>query len=251
MKNNGAFIDGSIQENPEGSLSKSEYVYRTIRRMLYSGQLKPGDSVSINTLREKLNVGATPAREALKRLSGENTLIAGPNRVLFVPKLGYEQFCEIRNLRCLLEGEAASIGAKRVTEQDLIVLRDIYNRMNETITESDMVKYLQCNWEFHRTIYKMAKAPVLLNMIETLWMRTGPYVSIGIIEQDHLNNSMLHHKNILDALEERDSLAASAGIVADITTASVDILKSLKANEEPESRGRRRRGRAPSKKTTP
>lgn len=251
MKNSGIFIDNSTLINQKGSLSKNEYVYQTIRGMLVSGQLKPGDAVSINTLREKLNIGATPAREALKRMSGENALIIGPNRVLYVPKLGYKQFSEIRSLRCLLEGEAASIGAKCVTEHDLIVLHDIYNRMNETVTESDVVKYLRCNWEFHRTIYKMASAPMLLNMIETLWMRAGPYVSIGIIDQDHLKNSMLHHRNILNALEEKDSLAARSGIVADITTACVDILKILKANEKPESDGKRRRGRASSKKTTP
>ena len=242
MKDSGTFIDGS--------LSKTEYAYQTIRDMLVGGQLKPGDAVSINTLREKLDIGATPAREALKRLSGENALVVGANRVLYVPKLGYEQFNEIRNLRCLLEGEAASVGAKFAAEQDLIVFRDIYHRMNETIAESDVSKYLQCNWQFHQAIYKMGNSPLLLSMIEALWMRAGPYVSIATINQDHLKASMLHHQSILHALEERDSLATRSAIVADIAAASVDILKSLKADEKAASSGRRRRGQASLRRKT-
>ena len=99
--------------------------------------------------------------------------------------------------------------------------------MSFAISEGGNEAYLSSNWAFHRTIYKAAKSDMILDIIETLWMRAGPLVGTALIAENHTEQTMGHHKRALMGLKMRDHVAARAAVEADIGGAAADIMARL------------------------
>jgi DNA-binding transcriptional MocR family regulator len=82
-------------------------VYATLRQSLMSGQLRPGEEISLRQAAAALGTSVTPVREALRQLESEGGLVVyGKNRTLRVPVITPEELCEIGDIRVQLEGLA-------------------------------------------------------------------------------------------------------------------------------------------------
>lgn len=55
--------------------SLTSFAHHQIRDMVLSGELPPGTRIQIDTLRTKLDMGASPDREALSILSSEQLVV--------------------------------------------------------------------------------------------------------------------------------------------------------------------------------
>src|SRR5437016_3110357 len=62
------------------SRKTSLFVHATLREMILSGRLHPGERLSQARLAESLNVSRTPMREALRMLQEEGLIDAEPDR---------------------------------------------------------------------------------------------------------------------------------------------------------------------------
>ncbi len=56
-------------------MTKSERAYLTIRRAVISGEVAEGSQIDELALAQRLGLGRTPVREALKRLAIENYIV--------------------------------------------------------------------------------------------------------------------------------------------------------------------------------
>ena len=213
------------------SVEKGETVhdqlYVELRRALMSGKFKPGHSLSIRHLVEKYGVSATPARETIKRLQAERALVIGQNRVPTVPLPTLDSIKELREVRMSLEGLATEKAAALISTEEIAQLEVHYESMTSAISSGANDLYLSSNWDFHRTIYKAAKSDLILDIIETLWMRTGPLVSSALVAENHTEQSMGHHKRALMGLKKHDHIAARAAVEADIGMAAADMMERL------------------------
>lgn len=201
----------------------NEQVYRLLRRALMSGHLRPGQPISIRYLTDRLGVSGTPAREALKRLEAEQALVKGPNRVLIVPLLDRAALRDLRDVRAALEGLAAERSVDHLTEREIDTIADRCDEMDAAVASRNTDRYLEANWAFHRTIYQAAQSEALMNMIEGLWMRIGPFFRLALPGKQHMAKSMRCHRAALEALRQRDKAAARAAIAADIMGAANDL----------------------------
>jgi len=66
--------------NKATKIPEHQSVYQQLRNLLLLGKLEPGQPLTIMGLAETLNVGMTPVREALRRLSAENAVSTLENR---------------------------------------------------------------------------------------------------------------------------------------------------------------------------
>src|SRR5215813_12838598 len=119
-----------------------ERIYRQIHHKLLTGQLLPGQQLSINALINALGGSAMPIREALRRLEAERLLVVGSNRSLTVPRLNAMQVAELRDMRLALEGMATERAVQNIAETDLTSLAAICAEMEEAIRADDPVQYL-------------------------------------------------------------------------------------------------------------
>ena len=132
----------------------SDIAYEKIKKMLITCELKPGEVIIEPRLTEQINVGRTPVREALKRLSWEKLICIIPRQCMIVSKLSVRDLESICQLRYTLSALVGRLAAARRTGDELRELRSIADKTRaETIPE----KRILLGREFHRAVSKITR----------------------------------------------------------------------------------------------
>ncbi|HWH84055.1 MAG TPA: GntR family transcriptional regulator [Burkholderiaceae bacterium] len=206
-------------------------VHGQLRDLLVSGRVMPGEPLSLRSIAEALGVSVMPVREAVHRLVAEQALELTPNRVLRVPMMTVSQFREITSIRINLEGLAtarAAIAMNEAAMQDIVGLHERFAH-EMSLKPPDGLRLITFNKELHFAVYGQACMPMLLQMIESLWLRIGP-----ILNYDMRSGSarvrervaVAHHERLVDALKRRDADAASQALRGDIESAADFIVSA-------------------------
>ena len=135
-------------------MKDSEIVYRKIKQMIIRTELKPGQVILVTELMERLNIGRTPIREALIKLSWEGQVRIIPRQCMMISELSIkdmESIYQIRYSLSALEGELAS---RKRTVDELNKLSEIINRIKNEETDEERI---MLDREFHMLISRMTK----------------------------------------------------------------------------------------------
>ena len=229
---------GGITPVPRETLH--DRVYAELRRSLIHGVFVSGQSLRIQDLAEKLQTSTMPVREALARLVSEQALEALPNRSVRVPIVTREKLEDLARARVLIEGEVTLRAMPRLDPSDFARLRELTEGCEAAFTHrspENIRKATEFNHAFHDHIYKAAGSQVLLPMIESLWLQSGPYVHAAAFLHDETRDpaGTHHHWELIAALERRNGPEAVAALTRDITRA-FNLLRNRLDAEEAEAR---------------
>jgi DNA-binding GntR family transcriptional regulator len=216
---------------PVESSTLGERVYRGLRDFLMAGQLQPGQKLTLRELAGALNVSPMPVREAVRRLAAEGALEVLPNRRIRVPVMTKSRFRELLQLRVALEGLAAEAAARRIRSEDI----DRFEALNATFAgemqrrQADGVRLFRLNKDMHFLLYEAAGMPLLLTLIEGLWLQAGPVLHLSLRMRANANARGRNpapnwHKRIILGLRRRDAAAARRALLGDLTSAADQIL---------------------------
>lgn len=205
----------------------SSKVYQALRSSLAIGELMPGQKLTGRMLSEKLGVSQTPVREAMLQLVAERALTMNINRSVTVPTLSREKFVELRDMRVALEGLAARCAAEHVQTQHITALKALHKKMIAAKREGQYSTTLRLNREIHFGVYELSQREELVAMIESLWVRTGPYLNLIYKDVDPNAIEPHEHEALFSALKARDPQACEASIVRDIIEGGRPILDHL------------------------
>jgi DNA-binding GntR family transcriptional regulator len=91
--------------------------------------------------------------------------------------------------------------------------------MDSAIAADDIKGYLDANELFHLQLYRASGSPLLLSLIETVWLHVGP-ISNRLHQDLAVWKTMndAHHA-LLDALQAGDADAVRRAIEQDLRTA--------------------------------
>lgn len=200
-------------------MTLEQETYQTLRQWVTVGRFLPGERLKLRDVAAELGVGLMPVRAALQRLAAEGALSYSPNRGVAVPRLSPAEFDDVLQTRLLLEGEAAERGALRLSGADRAALRDEVQRMEVALRRHDAKAYLAANEDFHVRLYRAAGSPLLMSLIETVWLRIGPLSNQLFMEPQApavLNDA---HQDLMRAIDAGDSAAARRAIERDLFVA--------------------------------
>lgn len=220
-------LESSVQRLKRETLG--DRVYEDIKGLLLSGQMPPGQRLTLRQLAQALGTSPMPVRDGVGRLVAERALQLLPNRSLIVPKLTREQFREIVAIRCELEGLAAERAAGSMSAPQLETIRMLAADF-ETYGKGehpDEVSAIQSNRKFHFAIYDAAGMPLLFNMIERLWIQVGAFFALSMSNKiDRLRDieAFQHHRDLVAALQRGDGISARQAITNDIRDAASRLL---------------------------
>jgi len=217
-----------------------EQVYRQLREALMSGRFEPGQKVTIRGLADALGSSPMPVREALHRLSAENAFEVSGTARLRVPMMTAERLREIRDARVALEGLLAEKCISHLQQTDLDDIQRIYADMQDAADTTDVPRYLWTNFAFHRRIYAVARADLIVAAVENFWLHMGPCFALVAPDKSHLNRSMEAHSRIVAALEARDPAAARAAVTDDIMQAADSLGRLLAKRDNNKKSGGKR-----------
>jgi DNA-binding GntR family transcriptional regulator len=222
-----------------------EGVYRQLRDALMAGNFDPGQTLTIASLAETFGTSNMPVREALRRLAAENALEVAPNGSARIPIVTLARLDDLCRARIAVEGLAAELGMPRMTATDIATLDRVAAEQQAIGRSSNVYELMARNQEFHFTIYRASGSEVLLQLIETLWLRFGPYMrmlsaSVEPLMRKGEVDPAATHVPIIAALKAGDFTAARDGVVADIRRTHEILRDYCPVEEEPRTKGARR-----------
>jgi DNA-binding GntR family transcriptional regulator len=207
---------------PVENITLREQVTQSVRNALMNGHFQPGQAVTVKAISTMLGASVMPAREAMNRLIAEGALELKANRTVMVPVLQLAEFDELTELRCHIEGLAASKAVNRVEPEHIARLQMLDAAMRQAVVDSDADGYLNANFKFHFLIYRLGASNYVLSIIEKLWVRVGPLIRFSLDHTGFTGSSRLH-KQVIQSLMTKDSDSLCRAIRLDITGAAETI----------------------------
>ena len=211
-------------------LSLEEQAYRSLRAALMGGVFLPGDRLSIRQVAAALGTSPMPARAALGRLVSEQVLEVLPSGTAAVPLLTRAGFVELTAIRARLEPLAASLAAAAIGKAGLRGLDGLLPPLVGASEAGDIEKMLVANQDFMFAVYAEAGAPLLLSIIETLWLRRGPFYwgARHVLANWPGKLPTTRHHAVVAALRARDGEAAGAAIREEIELTTAFLLREAR-----------------------
>ncbi|MEP4194109.1 MAG: GntR family transcriptional regulator [Aliishimia sp.] len=200
-----------------GDGSATQRAYETIRTMIVTGVLKPGEKLKIDGLRQRLETGASPIREALSLLTSDNLVERLDQRGFRTADISAENFQEILNLRCKLEDLALRENIATSTQQweESIVLA--HHRMMRAKEDGEL-QFEARHKAFHMALLDNARSPISLKFCSQLYDLN--------IRYRFLAGSAMNYQD-RDVGDEHAGILAAA-IARDADTASERLLRHYK-----------------------
>lgn len=191
-------------------------VYAALHRAFTRGAFAPGDVLNLRTLAAETGTSLTPVREAVRRLVAEGALVDTPSRTLMVPRLEPRRVRDLKRARIALEPlvtEQAIAAMDAETEEALAAILAEPRAPDAEVAAPDLWQ----NYRFHFTLYRASGSPVLLPLLDSLWLQYGPCLNVITKRADPaIGRGNEYHHAILEAVRTRDADAARRAVVADI-----------------------------------
>ncbi len=227
--------------SPVGRETLHDRVYAELKRSLIHGMLGAGASLRIQELAQTLQTSTMPVREALGRLISEQALEALPNRTVRVPVITRGRLDDLAHARCLVEGELVALALPHLAGEDFETLRALTHECEAAFAGDDPDKpqhTSELNHAFHFSIYRAAGSAVLLPIVESLWLQSGPYVRAAAQIHDERRDmsGTHHHWALIAALERGDEQEAVKALKNDITRSFNLVRSRLAEDGEEEAR---------------
>ncbi|MEA2196721.1 MAG: hypothetical protein QOJ25_772 [Solirubrobacteraceae bacterium] len=145
---------------PAGELL-ADRAYEALRDRIVMLRIPPGAPIDEDVIGQELEMGRTPVREAIKRLSLENLVTVFPRRGTFASEINITDLAHISDVRGVLEGHAAERAAQRITEAQRAELAELLVELGHSEGSDDLEALMTLDAQVHRFIYRCAANPFL------------------------------------------------------------------------------------------
>lgn len=182
--------------------SKSAEAYRAIKDMIVALELPPAALLDERGLAERLDVGLTPVRQALRRLEWESLVVILPRRGTLVADLNDSDLDRIFEMRSVLEPQAAGLAAERGTDEQRAALAGVIARTHAELARPtpDRRALIALDRELHRQIWAMTGNGMLEQTLEWLFSHVLRRWNVSIDRSESLGSVMELHDEIADAI---------------------------------------------------
>lgn len=191
--------------------SLADKAYHAIRGLIVSLELAPGAVIDERGLIERLGIGRTPVREALRRLAQERLVEVYPRRGMFVTGVDVRQLARLSEVRAVLEPEAARLAAERATDADRAELSALLVEL-----DAGGSALIDLDERIHRAVYRAAHNDLLEATLEQYYVLALRIWSIGIDRAHELEAAVEEHRALLEAIQDGDGDRAAATMHAHV-----------------------------------
>lgn len=219
----GFTLSGSVAPVERETLH--DRVYYELKGAIMAGAFPPGSELTLRAVADVLGTSLMPVRDAMRRLAAERALEALPSRKLAIPMLPVAEFQDLQRIRILLEGEAVAVAATRVTRKEIATFRSIRRKLGG-LAESRRETFWTVKRQLHFAIYETAGQPLLLSIIESLWLRMGPLLP-HIPEGLSVDGSDAQPDELIEALQRGDAAAARAALERELIATTEGCVENL------------------------
>ena len=179
-----------------------EQVAELLRQRIVRRELEPGSWIDELKLAEEYGISRTPLREALKVLAVEGLVTMKVRRGAYVTEVSEKDLADIYHLLGLLEADAASVVATRLTEEQHVELRSLHKELEAAVNDHD--RFFAVNERFHLRLLELADNRWQLQMAQDLRKVMKLNRRHSLFKTGRLQESLLEHRAIMLPLLGRD-----------------------------------------------
>ncbi|EGQ7977406.1 GntR family transcriptional regulator [Vibrio cholerae] len=195
------------QASTEKESTKSENLTEYLIEAIVEGQLAPGSKISEPELAKQFQVSRGPLREALMRVEGLGLIERIPHIGARVIQLSPTKLVELYAVREALEGMAARLAARNITEIELAGLESLLSTHSTHIDQVEGASYFhqQGDFDFHYRIIQASCNQQLIGLLcDELYHLLRMYRYQSPRSHSRPVEALEEHKFILRAIRQRD-----------------------------------------------
>ncbi|HYH30595.1 MAG TPA: GntR family transcriptional regulator [Pseudonocardia sp.] len=194
----------------EAPPSITQLAASALRKMIFSGELRPGDRVVENQVASVLGVSKPPLREALRVLELEGLVVRSPRRGVVVTPLTLHDVYEIVTLRHDLERLAVDLGVPCRAPERIERCREAYADLERAAQDGDAAAVTERGFAFHVAVVGLAGHGRLEESYRALALQLRLCMAMNRrARRSHetLVGDALRHRRILELVEAGDATA--------------------------------------------
>lgn len=212
--------------------TEADDAYATMRRIIRSGELGPGERLVETDLAQRLGLGRNAIRTSLARLEQDGLVERTAFRGARVRVIDEEEAVEILEARGALEGVTASYAAQRASPQDVDALRSIVMQMTELLGAGDLLGMSELNARLHGRIIDIANLPRVARLIDDLNAQNVRHQFRTVLAPGRPSQSMREHGAIVAAIASGNATDAEDAMRTHISNV-IRTLQSLGQSRRP------------------
>ena len=165
------------------------HVREEIQRRILSGESRPGDRLTQQSLAKELGVAQGTVRESLLELQWLGLVESVDRLGVFVGQLDAARLCEAYQVREFLEGLAARLACNHAGRADITQLRKMADHVWELSNENKLEEMGAADRAFHLQIMNLSRNKILLRLAEgyrVLGMAVRASRDPHIVYEEHL-----------------------------------------------------------------
>jgi DNA-binding GntR family transcriptional regulator len=188
----------ALASGSAGPASLADQAYLELRELIVTLELPPGALVKEPELVERLGIGRTPVREALRRLAQEKLIEVYPRRGMVVTTVDVRDLARLCEVRAVLEPEAARLAAERATQADLDTIAELLTELAARRRRDDRA-LIELDRRIHSAIYQASHNHFLEETLEEYYIHALRIWMLGL-ERTSLRAAVHEHAELLGAI---------------------------------------------------
>jgi DNA-binding GntR family transcriptional regulator len=188
-------------------------IAESIRRMIVSGQLNPGERIVESRIARQIGVGQPTVREALVALEHEGLVVRHANQGCVVTELTRADICQLVRIRAELEMLAVELTAQSASKAGIADLVASAKAMRAAAAGNDSQRFFQLDLQFHKLLWSLSGNAFLPRLLEQTLAPLLAFLFIRNIRRKQdidLKQSAQAHLDMAKAIESRDVEKARA-----------------------------------------
>lgn len=212
----------------KSTTSKSDAVYRTLKRAILDQALAAGTKLPEDSIGERLGVSRTIVRQALARLNGEGLIELRPHKGACVAQPSLQDGRNIFAVRQALEALVVDTLAGKLTPQQIRHL-EAHVEAEDTARTNNTANSIQLAGEFHVLLAQLTDNDILSRYVTELVSRSS--LILSLYGRPHSPDcAVSEHRELIHALANADNKKACSLMEEHIDAITTRAL--LKANPE-------------------
>jgi DNA-binding GntR family transcriptional regulator len=195
-----------VPETPEPS--STQRIVEAIVEAIVERRLMPGTKLAEAQLGELFSVSRTVVRQALNQLSRDRLVTLEPARGAFVAQPGVDEARQVFAARQLIESGIVRELCGRITAAQVATLRRHLRQERDAVARTDVRGRTRLLADFHVVLARLLGNEVLGQLLSDLLSRSS-LIALMYQSSHSAEHSQAEHVAIVDALERRDTRAAS------------------------------------------
>ncbi|MBU1154993.1 MAG: GntR family transcriptional regulator [Proteobacteria bacterium] len=209
-----------------------EEAYQKVKKMIYLNQFAPGQKIISNDLAKRLDISITPVIQALNRLEASNFVTYVPNKGYFVSEITEEDARQLYMAREALELYILPTVIENMTAKNFDEIKEAFSLQRSEAKNLVGRRLILLDAQFHLKIASFSGNDIICHMLqeifEKLYLRYRP----EYLGSNRIKEVAEEHRNLLEALRQRDVDKALAAIRHHIAQGMDRVVSSLQAEQQ-------------------